>query len=81
MHSVSRPADNEGQDPRDAIPRLQKLLSDALLAREWAVNRVLELEAMTDGHWFVPDEGGAYCAACNLPRRNRRHIPRPNQAA
>jgi hypothetical protein len=26
-------------------------------------------------HWFVAGEGG-YCAACNLPKRNRRHAER-----
>lgn len=30
--------------------------------------------APADRHFFVPDEHGTYCLACNLPARNRRHV-------
>lgn len=31
----------------------------------------------SDRHWFVPDDlDGFYCAACGLPRLNRRHCER-----
>lgn len=30
--------------------------------------------APVDRHYFVPDEHGAYCLACSLPHRNRRHV-------
>jgi hypothetical protein len=33
-------------------------------------------EAPPERHWFVPDETGTYCLACNLPRSNGRHAPR-----
>lgn len=29
-----------------------------------------------DRHWFVPDNSGHYCLACNLPERNGRHAER-----
>lgn len=33
--------------------------------------------APTDRHWFIPDRlEGVYCAACGLPRANRRHAER-----
>lgn len=83
MHSVSRPDDNTRQDPPDdAIPRLQKLLADALKARELVFTRYLEIEARkADVHWYVADENDLYCRACNLPRVNRRHAERPDMVA
>jgi hypothetical protein len=67
--------DTEARD--DTVARLQHLLAAALKAREWAVSRVLELEALPpDVHWFVPDDDGHHCRACNLPRRNGRHTGR-----
>lgn len=76
MHIAPRPDDTAHQDPQETVSRLQKLLAEAILAREWAVSRVLQLEdAVTEAHWFVPDDGGEYCRACNLPRINRRHVP------
>lgn len=32
--------------------------------------------APVDHHWFVPDQHGAYCQACGLPRINARHTPK-----
>jgi hypothetical protein len=78
MHIAPRP---NGTDPQDTVARLQKLLAEALTAREWALTRLLELEAQVERHWFVPDDGGQYCRACNLPRINRRHTTSPRTAA
>lgn len=32
--------------------------------------------APAERHWFVPDDSGMSCLACNLPYANRRHVPR-----
>ena len=32
------------------------------------------ITAPTERHWFVADDTGHYCRACNLPPANRRHV-------
>lgn len=30
----------------------------------------------SDRHYFIPDQHGYYCQACQLPARNKRHVAR-----
>lgn len=45
-------------------------------AREALFDAAPTITAPVERHWFVPDDTGSYCAACNLPRANRRHAPK-----
>lgn len=51
---------------RDSAPEAREALFDASPT----------ITAPAERHWFVPDDRGDYCRACNLPRANRRHAPK-----